>query len=86
MGNKQVRLLNCLLTIVELEPWIRKLPFDSDLNAEFKYIKKIIKQVKDFDLTEEDVWRIEKATADFLDEIREPLSFLVKKKQKDKLQ
>ena len=86
MGNKQVRLLNCLLTIVELEPWIRKLPFDSDLNAEFKYIKKIIMQVKDFDLTEEDVWRIEKATADFLDEIREPLSFLVKKKQKDKLQ
>ena len=74
----QARLLNCLLTIVELEPLIRMLPFDSDLNTEFRYIKKIVRQVKNFDLSEEDVLRIEKATASFLDEISAPLSIFLK--------
>ena len=89
MENKhvlQTRVVNCLLTIVELEPLINKLPFDSDLKAEFRFIKSIVKQVNEFDLSEDDVLRIEKATADFLDEIRAPLSFFVKNIQKQRLQ
>jgi len=82
----QARLLNCLLTIVELEPLIRMLPFDSDLNTEFRYIKKIVRQVKNFDLSEEDVLRIEKATASFLDEISAPLSILFKDLNNQRLQ
>jgi len=82
----QARLLNCLLTIVELEPLIRMLPFDSDLNTEFRYIKKIVRQVKNFDLSEEDVLRIEKATASFLDEISAPLSIFFKDLNNQRLQ
>ena len=89
MENKQVlqsRVLNCLLTIVELEPLINKLPFDFDLKVELKFIKSIVKQVNEFDLSEDDVLRIEKATANFLDEIRAPLSFFVKNVQKQRVQ
>jgi hypothetical protein len=62
------------------------LPFDSDLNTEFRYIKKIVRQVKNFDLSEEDVLRIEKATASFLDEISAPLSILFKDLNNQRLQ
>ena len=82
----QARLLNCLLTIVELEPLIRMLPFDSDLRSEFSFIKSIVNQVNEFDLSEDDVLRIEKATANFLDEISLPLSVFSKDLKKQKLQ
>ncbi|MBT8764010.1 hypothetical protein KFV02_08715 [Desulfohalobiaceae bacterium Ax17] len=89
MGNRQTlqaRVLNCLLTIVELEPLIKKLPLDSDLRAEFKFIKSIVNQVNEFDLSENDVSRIERATATFLDEISVPLSIFYKDFKKQKLQ
>ena len=76
--NLQARVLNCLLTIVELEPLIRMLPFDSDLRSELRFIKNIVNQVNKFELSDDDVLRIEKATANFLDEISLPLSVFLK--------
>ena len=74
--NLQRRLRNCLQTILELEPDIKKLDLGHVLLKEYELLRGFIEKVNDVPLREDDVLRIEKATALFLDELKTPLSFL----------
>ena len=74
MSNQlQVRLRNCLQTILEMEPDISSLSVRAKFNTELEIIKEYLDRVEDLDLAEEDVLRLERATANFLDELRLPL-------------
>ena len=74
--NLHARLSNCLQTILDLEGDLDRLELGDTLMSEFSLIKSFINRVKDVALQESDVARIEKATANFLDEVRGPLSLL----------
>ena len=71
----QLRLKNCLQTILELEPDLERLELGHVLLKEYELLKSFIEKVGKVALQEDDVERIEKATAAFLDELRVPLSF-----------
>lgn len=71
-----VRITNCLQTILELEPQIEKLELGKDLLKEFEQLKSFLSKVDSIDLQEDDVVRIENATASFLDELKGPLAVL----------
>lgn len=71
-----VRITNCLQTILELEPQIEKLELGKDLLKEFEHLKSFLSKVNHIDLKEDDVARIEHATASFLDELKGPLAIL----------
>lgn len=70
------RLTNCLQTILDLEPELRRLEMGSVLLKEFGLIKAFLLKVESFDLDEADVERIERATASFLNELQTPLGLL----------
>ena len=70
------RITNCLQTILELEPQIEKLELGKDLLKEFEHLKAFLSKVDHIDLQEDDVERIESATASFLDELKGPLAAL----------
>ncbi|GFM33867.1 hypothetical protein LN040_02480 [Desulfovibrio subterraneus] len=72
----QSRLRNCLQTILELEPELEGLELGQDLMKEFDLLKSFMEKLEDVDLQEEDVRRIETATANFLEELKGPLSNL----------
>lgn len=76
MTNNQlhVRLKNCLQTILELEPDMSSLHMRTEFRTELETLKEYLNRVEDLDLVEEDVQRLERATANFLDELRLPLS------------
>lgn len=76
MTNNQlhVRLKNCLQTILELEPDMSSLHMRTEFRTELETLKEYLNRVEDLDLAEEDVQRLERATANFLDELRLPLS------------
>jgi len=71
-----IRITNCLQTILELEPQIEKLELGKDLLKEFEQLKSFLSKVNHIDLQEDDVVRIEHATASFLDELKGPLAVL----------
>ena len=70
------RLTNCLQTILELEPEVARLEMGSMLLREFGLLKAFLLKVETFELEEEDVARIEQATASFLSELETPLGAL----------
>jgi len=67
------RITNCLQTILDLEPEIRRLDLGHVLLKEFGLLKAFLLKIDKFDLEETDVQRIENATASFLEELRAPL-------------
>ncbi len=72
----QVRLRNCLLTILELEPDLQRLEIGQELLEEYSVLRSFMDKLDEVLLEEEDVRRIERATANFLDELKLPLSFM----------
>ncbi len=74
----RLRLKNCLQTILDLEPALEKLDMGHFLLKEYEMLKSFIERLGEVDLAEEDVSRIERATENFLDELRAPLSMLQK--------
>ncbi|MEF2145878.1 MAG: hypothetical protein V3573_10565 [Desulfovibrionaceae bacterium] len=72
--NRVIRITNCLQTILELEPELRKLELGTSLLDEFAFLKQFLEKVDHMHLSEAEVERIEKATAKFLDELRLPFA------------
>jgi hypothetical protein len=81
----QQRLRNCLQTILELEPDLERLEMGEMLMKEFQVLKSFIQRLGQVDVVEDDVARIESATANFLDELRTPLSLSEETRSKDRL-
>jgi len=72
--NHLVRITNCLQTILDLEPQLEKLEHGNSLLDEFTVLKAFLEKIDKVDLSEEDVVRIESATANFLRELQGPLT------------
>ncbi len=68
------RLRNCLQTILDLEPAIRLAPLGDHLMEEFGALKEVMGRLEDISVNEDEVGRIEEATANFLCELKEALS------------
>lgn len=69
----RMRLKNCLQTILELEPDINALHANVRFSEDMRTLRDYLARVGGLDLTEEDVLRLERATARFLKELRFPL-------------
>ncbi|MGE4555279.1 MAG: hypothetical protein AB7D07_00505 [Desulfovibrionaceae bacterium] len=79
MGESEIhrhhlRISNCLRTILDLEEDVERLEMGHTLIKEFQTLKDFLEQLERVDVQEEDVDRIETATAHFLEELRGPLS------------
>lgn len=72
-SHLQIRLKNCLQTILELEPDLDQLPVRGDFQADMDRLKKYLDRVEDMELGEEDVLRLESTTAHFLAELRQTM-------------
>ena len=70
MSTLQIRLKNCIQTILELEPDMRAGVWGRHFDEELSTLKDYLHQVDQMNLAEEDVTRLEKATATFLAELR----------------
>ncbi|MDD2966718.1 MAG: hypothetical protein PHN64_04400 [Desulfovibrionaceae bacterium] len=68
-ASLHIRLKNCLQTILELEPDIQEELRRSAFAQEFTKIRYFLDKVESIDLKEEEVARLEKATATFLAEL-----------------
>ncbi len=66
------RIMNCLQTILELEPMLRRLESGKALLADFDTLRSFMDGMDDVQLEETDVARIEAATETFLQELRTP--------------
>ena len=75
-GNSglRLRLVNCLQTIIDLEPDLAQLDLGDKLEREIDVLKSVIKKIDQFRVEEEDVLRVEEATSVFLQELRFPLA------------
>jgi hypothetical protein len=71
---RMIRITNCLQTILELEPELKRLELGDSLFGEFVVLKTFLEKIDTVDLCEADVQRIERATANFLEELRGPLA------------
>ena len=69
------RIMNCLQTILELEPMLRNMDPGHILLSEFKKLKPFLNDMESLSLDEEDVSRIETATERFLQELKTPAMF-----------
>lgn len=69
-----VRITNCLQTILDLESQLEKLEHGNSLLDEFAVLKSFLEKIDKVELSEGDVERIEKATANFLRELEGPLN------------
>lgn len=69
-----IRITNCLQTILELESELSRLELAGALMDEFVYLKQFLERIDRVELNEDDVERIEAATANFLAELRIPVS------------
>lgn len=69
-----VRITNCLQTILDLESQLEKLEHGNSLLDEFAVLKSFLEKIDKVELSETDVERIEKATSNFLKELKEPLN------------
>ena len=67
------RLKNCLLTILELEPELERLQLPDAFRNELALLKQHLEKIEHIEFYEEDLQRLEIATAKFLDELRLPL-------------
>ncbi|MFT4300733.1 MAG: hypothetical protein QM579_03180 [Desulfovibrio sp.] len=70
MSTLQVRLKNCIQTILELEPDMKAGVWGRYFDMELSSLKDYLSQVDQMDLAEEDVKRLENATATFLSELK----------------
>lgn len=68
------RISNCLETILELEPELEKIELGKSLLEEFVVLKDFLQKIDSVALNEDDVERVETATANFLEELRGPLA------------
>jgi len=68
------RLKNCLLTILELEPELERLQLPDVFRSELTLLKQHLEKIEHVEFYEEDLQRLEMATAKFLDELRLPFS------------
>jgi hypothetical protein len=68
------RIMNCLQTILELEPVLRRLDSGHILLSEFKVLKAFLNDMDGLSLDEDDVTRIETATEHFLQELKTPVA------------
>lgn len=74
-GNSHMaRISNCLETILELEPELEKIELGKSLLEEFGVLKDFLQKIDRVSLNEDDVERVEAATSNFLEELREPLA------------
>lgn len=72
--SHMVRISNCLQTILELEPELEKLELGHSLLDEFMVLKSFLEKIDRVEVNEDDVRRIEQATANFLQELKGPLA------------
>ena len=70
------RLKNCLLTILELEPELERLQLPDAFRSELALLKQHLEKIEYIEFYEEDLQRLETATAKFLDELRLPFSHI----------
>lgn len=68
------RIINCLQTILELEPVLRRMDSGRMMLSEFKMLKIFLNGMDTVSLQEDEVTRIEKATERFLQELKTPVS------------
>lgn len=68
MSILQIRLKNCLQTILDLEPEIQKNGEDS-FDKEFSSLKTYLDHIDELELAEDDVIRLENVTSIFLQEL-----------------
>jgi len=79
------RLKNCLLTILELEPDLERLKLPDTFRNELALLKQHLEKIEQIEFYEDDLQRLEKATAKFLDELRLPFSHIQPASMKRKL-
>ena len=72
MTALQIRLKHCIQTILELEPELREHVVGTYFAAEFSTLKTCLHRVGALPLAEDDVQRLEAATASFLAELKFP--------------
>lgn len=72
----QMRLKNCLQTILELEPALERLELGHVLLKDYATLRSFIEKLEEVSLQEDDVQRIERATSNFLEELKLPLAFM----------
>ena len=70
------RLKNCLLTILELEPELERLQLPDEFRNELLLLKQHFEKIEHIEFYEEDLQRLELATAKFLEELRLPFSHI----------
>ena len=70
------RLKNCLQTILELEPDLERLQLPDTFRNELALLKQHLEKIEQIEFYEEDLQRLEKATAKFLDELRLPFAHI----------
>ena len=70
------RLRNCLLTILALEPDLERLQLSDSFRNELALLKQHLEKIEQIEFYEEDLQRLETATAKFLDELRLPFSHI----------
>lgn len=68
MNVLKIRLRNCLQTILELQPAMRKL-YRTNFAEDLRRLQKYIDLIDGMNLEEEDVARLESLTADFIKEV-----------------
>lgn len=69
MSVLQIRLKNCLQTILDLQPSMHKV-YRANFAEDFSQLKAYLMRVDNMDLREEDVERLEHMTIEFLKEAR----------------
>ena len=72
----QLRLKNCLQTILELEPALERLEMGHMLLQDYATLRTFIDKLAEVALQEDDVRRIELATSNFLQELKAPLALV----------
>ncbi|EFL85706.1 hypothetical protein HMPREF1022_00322 [Desulfovibrio sp. 6_1_46AFAA] len=70
MSTLQIRLKNCIQTILDLEPDMRAGIWGRHFDEELSTLKDYLQRVDRMNLAEDDVQRLENATASFLAELR----------------
>ena len=70
MSTLQIRLKNCIQTILDLEPDMRAAIWGRHFDEELSTLKDYLQRVDRMNLAEDDVQRLENATASFLAELR----------------
>ena len=70
MTTLQIRLKHCIQTILELEPELRENAVGKCFEAEFSTLRTCLQRIGALPLGEDDVQRLETATASFLAELK----------------